>query len=237
MSKHKILLVEDEDSLATGLVDVLRAKGYEVQRESEGDKGLATALQSNFDLLLLDVELPGLNGFEILRSLREKGCSTRVMMLTARKAEIDRVLGFELGVDDYVSKPFSLAELMGRIKALLRRGSQLVDSPAVVEGDEPRILGAANIDLKNFKVSRDGKEVKLPTKAYAVLDFLLQQDGRVVSRDQLIDAVWGEEEYITQRTLNNLVVKIRQAIETEPENPEFLKTIHGVGYRLDVSVS
>lgn len=228
----RLLLIEDEDALATGLLDVLRVKGYEVDRESQGDEGLARALGGGYDLLLLDVELPELSGFEILKRLREAKDHTRVIMLTARKSEIDRVLGFELGVDDYVSKPFSLSELLGRIKAILRRSSGL-DEPKETAKSE-LVLGAALVDVENFRVSREGEELKLPARAYAVLSHLLQRRGQVVERDDLIDAVWGAEECITQRTLNNLVVKIRQAIEAEPDNPSILKTVHGVGYRLEV---
>lgn len=227
----RILLVEDEDSLATGLVDVLTLKGYRVDRAAEGPEGLTMALLGDYELILLDVELPGLSGFEILKELRLQGLPTRVLMLTSRDSEVDRVLSFELGVDDYVSKPFSLSELLGRIKALLRRSLQLSSAPA------PTVTVRFHetvIDLEAFRVLRGEEELKLPSKAFAVLKHLLANLGQAVSRDKLIDAVWGDDEYITQRTLNNLVVKIRQAIEKVPEEPIFLKTVHGVGYRLDL---
>lgn len=226
----KILLVEDEDSLAIGLVDVLRVKGYEVERASEGPEGLEAAMAGGFDLILLDVELPGLSGFEILKQLRARGLSTRVLMLTSRNSEVDKVLSFELGVDDYVSKPFSLSELLGRIKALLRRSPALLS--VAVEAGSLR-FHETEVDLEGFRVVRNGQELKLPAKAFAVLRYLLDNEGQAVEREQLIDAVWGVEEYVTQRTLNNLIVKIRQAIEQKPEEPEFLKTVHGIGYRLD----
>jgi DNA-binding response OmpR family regulator len=226
----RILLVEDEDSLATGLVDVLTLKGYRVDRAADGPEGLAMALQGGYELVLLDVELPGLSGFEILRELRLQGRPTRVLMLTSRDTEVDRVLSFELGVDDYVSKPFSLSELLGRIKALLRRSLQVSDSPT---GADSIRFHETEIDLEAFRVVRGEEELKLPSKAFAVLKHLMGKVGQAVSRDELIDAVWGEDEYVTQRTLNNLVVKIRQAIEKKPEDPSFLKTVHGVGYRLD----
>ena len=227
----KILLVEDEESLARGLVDVLRVNGYEVGWESDGNAGLAAALEVAPDLILLDVELPGLNGFEILKAVREAGGDSRILMLTARGSELDRVLGFEYGVDDYVCKPFSLAELLGRIKALLRRSLALEGPP---QQEKSLVFGDVRVDLDGFKVIREGEEVRLPAKAFDLLRFLVEHSGEVVSRDQLIDRVWGEEECVTQRTLNNLVVKIRQAIEQSADEPTFLKTVHGVGYRLDL---
>ncbi|MFA7481611.1 MAG: response regulator transcription factor [Vulcanimicrobiota bacterium] len=227
----RILLIEDEDSLARGLVDVLRVKGYVVERAAEGNEGLTRALGEGYDLILLDIELPGLSGLEILRELRTQGNTSRVLMLTSRASEMDKVLGFELGVDDYLSKPFSLSELLGRIGALLRRSLE----PAEIRSGSLEIrFGKAVVDLEAFRTTRDRQEIKLPTKAYAVLKHLWENRGQVVSRDELIDSVWGEEEYITQRTLNNLVVRIRQVIEKVPEEPSFLKTVHGVGYRLDL---
>lgn len=227
-----ILLVEDEDSIAVGLVDVLRVKGYQVDREADGVLGLERARGGDYDLLLLDVELPSLNGFEILKTLRAEGSEVRVVMLTARKTEMDRVLGFELGVDDYVTKPFSLLELLGRIQALLRR------SPGLVE-EAPRssarlVFGPTTVELEKFSVTRGEQEMTLPARAFDILKALAQKRGEVVTRDQLMDDVWGPEEAITLRTLNNLIVKIRQAIEVRPDQPEYLKTVHGVGYRLDL---
>lgn len=228
----RILLVEDEDAIAVGLVDVLEVKGYQVERQSDGEVGLERALAGNFDLILLDAELPNLSGFEILKTLRKNQQTTRVIMLTARKTEMDRVLGFELGVDDYVTKPFSLLELLGRIGAVLRRSSGTDSSP---KGAATTLtLGNSIVELDKFTVSKDGQPVNLPAKAFEILRALLEQRGQVVSRDTLMDEVWGAGESITLRTLNNLIVKIRQAIEERPDQPRFLKTVHGVGYRLDL---
>ena len=229
----RILVVEDEDAIAVGLVDVLKVKGYEVERADNGEDALALALQTNYDLILLDVELPGLGGFEVLKELRQGQNTTRVIMLTARKTEMDRVLGFELGVDDYVTKPFSLLELLGRINAILRRGSGYgtEEEPA---STKLLTLGPCEIDFERFLVTRDGSEINLPAKAFDILKTLVNRNGQVISRDTLMDEVWGVEESITLRTLNNLVVKIRQAIEEHPDRPTFLKTVHGVGYRIDL---
>lgn len=226
----RLLLVEDEDTLAVGLVDVLTVKGYEVRRESRGDEGLAAALEGGFDLLLLDAELPGMTGFEVLKTLRSRGVSVPVMMLTARKTEMDRVLGFELGTDDYVTKPFSLLELLGRIGAILRRsaGSSAAAAPSELS------LGRATLNLERFTAVREGEAVAMPSKAFDVLRVLLEERGNVVTRDQLIDRAWGAEEGVTLRTLNNVIVKIRQTIEPVPDEPRHLKTVHGVGYRLEL---
>ena len=169
--------------------------------------------------MLLDASLPGMSGFEVLRHWRQRDRQTPVIMLTARGSEADRVLGFELGVDDYVVKPFSLAELLGRIGALLRRCG--------VPFNELR-FGAVQVDLEAFVIK--GRDIVLPTRAFQLLKQLYARRGQAVSRDTLMDEV----EQITLKTLNNLIVKLRQAIEENPEQPRYLKTVHGVGYRLDL---
>lgn len=214
-----ILLVEDEPAVAVGLVDVLRVKGYEVHHVPTGEEALGAPER---DLILLDATLPGMTGFDVLRKLREQGDATPVIMLTARATEMDRVLGFELGVDDYVTKPFSLLELLGRIGAVLRR-TQVATTLKI---------GSTTLDLERFTIV--GKVATLPAKAFQLLKLLAERRGQVVTKDQLMDEVWGVEEAITLRTLNNLIVKIRQVIEPTPEEPAFLKTVHGVGYKLEL---
>ena len=226
---NRILLVEDEMSLAIGLVDVMKVKGYQVDHVSDGQEALTRGLRGDYGLILLDAMLPGLSGFEVLRELRRQDNATPVIMLTARGTEMDRVLGFELGVDDYVTKPFSLLELLGRVAAVLRRTAR----PAAPREEVLR-LGSAVVDLERFTVVRGETELALPAKAFALLKVLAARQGQVVSRDALMDEAWGAEECITLRTLNNLIVKIRQAIEVDPEDPHFLKTVHGVGYKLDL---
>ena len=226
----RILVVEDEPALAGGLVDVLRVKGYRVDHCSSGEEALEALRQHEFHLLLLDAGLPGISGFEVLRETRGRGLTLPILMLTARGSELDRVLGFELGVDDYVTKPFSLLELLGRISALLRRARPLVATA-------PRsgiALGQAQVDFERFRVYGPEGERSLPSRGFDLLRCLHQRQGQVVTRDTLIDEVWGQEETITLRTLNNLIVKVRQVIEDNPEEPRHLKTVHGVGYRLDV---
>ena len=225
----RLLLVEDEPSLAVGLVDVLRVKGYEVDHVTTGEEALLKASAGGYGLLLLDAMLPGISGFDVLRRLRERNDAIPVIMLTARGTEMDRVLGFELGVDDYVTKPFSLLELLGRIAALLRRAS----APPPVSASILR-FGPVHVDLERFTAAGPDGELTLPARAFEILRTLAARHGQVVTRDALMDGVWGVDESITLRTLNNLIVKIRQAIEVNPEEPSFLKTVHGVGYRLEL---
>jgi len=228
----RLLVVEDEPSMLKGLMDVLTVKGYQAESATRGDDGLRMALQGSYDLILLDVMLPGLSGFDVLRQLREAGIRTPVMLLTAKNTEMDKVLGFELGVDDYVTKPFSLLELLGRIGALLRRAAP---PPAAPTTDDAVLrFGAVSVDLKRYVLTRDDQPIDLPAKAFEVLKVLVRKQGEVVSRDTLMDEVWGDEAFLNQRTVNNLVVKIRQAIETDAAAPCYLKTVHGVGYRLDL---
>lgn len=217
----KILLVEDELDLANGLADVLRLKGYQVDHAESAEK--AQELKpSGYDLLLLDVSLPGMSGFELLRSLAVKPAT---IMLTSRSSEMDKVIGFDLGIEDYVTKPFSLLELLARIQVVLRR-AQPVAQISLLQ------FGAVKLDLERFTVT--GREVTLPAKAFDMLKMLHQRRGQAVTRDELIDGVWGVDENVTQRTLNNLIVKVRQAIEADPEQPKYLLTVHGVGYRLEL---
>ena len=216
----KILLVEDEAELALGLVDVLRLKGYQVDHAETAERALDLLTQGAYQLLLLDVSLPGISGFDLLRLLPTKPAT---ILLTSRSTEMDKVIGFELGVDDYVSKPFSLLELLARIQAVLRRS-----------GPVPQTLqfGKVQLDLERFRGQGPEGEINLPAKAFDMLRFLNAREGQAATRDDLIDAVWGVDENVSQRTLNNLIVKIRQAIEPDPEQPRHLITVHGVGYRL-----
>ncbi len=233
-----ILLVEDEPSLAIGLIDMLKIKGYDVEHVDSGEAAWEALETGLFDLVLLDASLPGISGFEVLKRLRGQNDITPVIMLTARGTESDRVLGFELGTDDYVVKPFSLLELLGRIAALLRRHQRTVHAPA-----DPKTPPAdswllhfedVTVDLKAFTIRKGTQTLSLPTKAFELLRCLAENANSVVDRDQLMDHTWSPEDAITLRTLNNLVVKVRAAIEPLPDQPKFLKTVHGVGYRLEI---
>jgi DNA-binding response OmpR family regulator len=221
----RILVVEDEIDVRQGLEDLLRAKGYEVLTAATGPEGLTKAASARPDLVVLDVMLPGLSGFDVLRTLRAEGHLVPVLMLTAKGAEMDRVLGFELGVDDYVTKPFSILELLGRVQALLRRARPAAPTSA------PLAFGDLEVDFDRLELRRAGQRLEVPERAVEVLGVLARADGRVVSRDQLLDEVWGRDQVVNTRTIDNLVVKLRQAIEHNPDAPRHLLTVHGRGYR------
>ncbi|MBM3271289.1 MAG: response regulator transcription factor [Candidatus Sericytochromatia bacterium] len=227
--KTRILVVEDEAPVLQGLVDLLAAKGYDVVSAATGPEGLAKAGAARPDLILLDVMLPGISGYDILRKLRAQGADMPVVMLTAKGAEIDKVLAFELGVDDYVTKPFSILELLGRIQAVLRRTQR----PA---GHRPAaaalVLGDVEVDFGRLEVRRRGRPVALSHRAFTLLGALAAAEGQIVSRDLLIDTIWGPGQVINYRTIDNLVVKLRQAIEADPRSPRHLLTVHGAEYRL-----
>ncbi len=225
----KILVVEDDPSIRMGLVDTLTAKGYEVEAVARGGEGADRATSGKFDLVVLDVMLPDIDGFEVCRRIRQSpGKGVAVIMLSARGAELDRVRGLELGADDYVTKPFSLMELLARVASVLRR--------AKGEASEPIRLafGGIEIDLVGQVATRDGARVELPSRAFAILKVFARRPGEVVSRDVLLDEAWGYEDYPNTRTVDNHLVKLRRALEAEADKPRWLVTIHGAGYKLDV---
>lgn len=221
-----ILIIEDDPKMQTGLRDNLEFEGYKVRTEGDGIAGLRTWMDNAFDCVILDVMLPGLSGFDVLRNAREKGVSTPVIMLTAKGEEIDRVLGLELGADDYMTKPFSLRELLARIKAVLRRSDREVSAGSRVR------LGSFEADIDSYDATRDGVEVAMTPKEFEVLKFLWQHRNRTVSRDQLLTNVWGYDESVSTRTVDNFILKLRQKIEENPADPRFIVTIHGTGYKL-----
>ena len=223
-----ILIIEDDPNMQTGLRDNLEFEGYRVRTEGDGTAGLKAWVENAFDCVILDVMLPGLSGFDVLKKAREKGLSTPVIMLTARGEEIDRVLGLELGADDYVTKPFSLRELLARVKAVLRRSE---GGPAA--GSRIR-LGDFEADTDTYNASRDGVEVAMTPREFEVLKFLWQHRNHTVSRDQLLTNVWGYDESVSTRTVDNFILKLRQKIEKDPADPRYIVTIHGTGYKLIV---
>jgi DNA-binding response OmpR family regulator len=225
---HKILIVEDEPAMQMGLKDNLEFDGYEVDVASDGPGGLEKIMTSDFDLVLLDVMLPGMSGFEVCKRVRSKGKSTPIILLTARGEEIDRVLGLELGADDYVTKPFSVRELLARIKAILRRSG---DHPSESKNDHVK-LGKLDIDFLNFQASSDGQDVKMSHKEFEVLKYLYENRNELVSRYDLLENVWGYNDSITTRTVDNFILRIRQKIEKDPANPQIILTVHGSGYRM-----
>jgi DNA-binding response OmpR family regulator len=222
----RILLVEDEPKMQRGLRDNLEFEGHKVTVQGDGSSGLQTLLHESFDLVILDVMLPQMSGFDVVRKLREKGNRTPILMLTAKGEEIDKVLGLELGADDYVTKPFSLRELIARVNALLRR--------AVPPGaaDTMMTLGNITVNFASYSGSKDGKEFSMTSKEFEILKYLWQHRNETVSRDDLLTNVWGYDESVSTRTVDNFVLKIRQKIEDDPAHPKIVITIHGTGYKL-----
>lgn len=224
----RILVVEDDASIRLGLEDTLTAKGYVVDAVSRGDVGLAQAVESPPDLIVLDIMLPDMDGFEVCRRLKETPALREipVIILSARGAELDRVRGLELGADDYVTKPFSLMELLARVSAVLRRSGR--GEGAVPERME---FGNVAVNFKSQTTSKNGVSVELPSRGYAILRALATRPGEVVSRQDLMNEAWGYDKYPNTRTVDNHIVKLRKALEDEPDSPTYLRTVHGAGYR------
>ena len=224
--KEKILIIEDEEDLVKGLKINLVDEGYEVDYALNGKEGLEKALKEKPDLILLDIMLPGMNGLEICKELRRNKVDIPILMLTAKGEEIDKVIGLEIGADDYISKPFSIRELMARVKAHLRRENRSVETvPGVIQ------LESMKIDFGHYKVIRKDDEIDLTSLEVDVLRYLIGQEGKVVSRDDLLDKIWGYENYPTTRTIDNHILKLRKKIEIDPNHPRHILTVYGGGYR------
>ena len=232
-----ILVVEDEKAISRIIVDNLIFEGYEVLAAADGPAGLELALSDRADLILLDIMLPGgLNGYDICRQMREQGLTTPVIMLTARSEEVDKITGFELGADDYVTKPVGVRELLARVKAVLRRAQPVEEtstSPDLLEFAN----GHAHIDFSRFETRVDDQPVHLSPKAYGVLKLLWQSQGRAVSRSEILGEVWGYDVYPTTRTVDNHIAELRAALEPDPSAPRYILTVHGVGYRFALEKS
>jgi two-component system alkaline phosphatase synthesis response regulator PhoP len=220
----RILIIEDEPDLARGLAMNLTAEGYRVDAETRGDAGLERALRDRPDLVLLDVMLPGMSGFDVCRGLRQRGFEAPIIMLTARAEETDRVVGLEIGADDYVTKPFGIRELLARVRVRLRRR-------AASAADDVVRFGDVEIDFDRHDATRAGRPVELTGKELEVLRLLTRHRGRVVSREQLLDEVWGYEHYPTTRTVDNHILRLRQKLEPNPSDPKFILSIYGEGYK------
>ena len=227
----RILVIEDDPTLRMTLRDRLRAEGYEVLEAGDGPSGETLALQQDPDLVLLDVMLPGKAGFSVLRALRADRLVTPVILMTARGEEFDRIQGFEHGADDYVVKPFSLQEMMLRVRALLQRsrgGAPGVEAGLDLDG---RIrIGPAEVDLQALSLLRDGERISLSPMERNLLAYLLRHDGEVLERARLFDEVWGSDDNASLRTVDQHVSKLRRKLESDPAEPRFLRTVHGVGY-------
>jgi DNA-binding response OmpR family regulator len=225
MPQRTVLVVEDDPSIAMGLEMNLSAEGYRVVVATDGEQGLALARAGGVDLMILDVMLPCLNGFELVRMLRADRHVLPVIMLSARGAEMDKVMGLELGAEDYITKPFSLAELLARVKAVLRR-----DAIARTDG-RPIRAGELSINPSTREVTRGGALVDLTATEFEVLLCLVEAAGRVLSRDQIQSKVWGVNHHGTPRTIDNFILQLRTKIEDDPGDPSHIVTVRGVGYR------
>lgn len=224
---HKILVVEDESAMQIGLKDNLEFEGYSVDTAMEGETGLDKLLENQYDLVLLDVMLPHKSGFDICKEARAKGVDTPIIFLTAKGEEIDKVLGLELGADDYITKPFSVRELLARVKALLRRSHV----PAVTSLNKVTI-GRLALDFNSYIALENDLEVKLSHKEFEVLHYLFNHRNQAVSRHSLLEDIWGYDEQPTTRTVDNFIVRLRQKIEENPNSPRVILTVHGYGYKM-----
>ena len=225
MLKRRILLVEDEESLVLTMRDRLEAEGYEVEWAGDGDTAVTLGSKPNVDLILLDVALPNRNGFDVCRDLRQRGVETPILMLTARGQIVDRVLGLKLGADDYLTKPFDMMELLARVEALFRRSRAAVNEATSI------LFGNVRVDFRRAEVVRDGQPVELSSLELKLLRYFVEHRGMLLTRDELLDKVWGYGATPVTRTVDVHVASLRQKLETNPSRPEFIVTVHGAGYK------
>lgn len=222
----KILIIEDDKSILMGLKDDLEFEGYQVSTATDGKDGLSKAASRDFQLIVLDILLPGLNGFEVCKKLRESGVETPILMLTAAKTEeMDKVVGLELGADDYVTKPIGSRELVARVKAILRRAKQKD------ELEENYKFGDVEINFKSHEVLKAGQKLHLTALEFKLLKFFVYHRGEVLTRDQILDEAWGEEVVVAHRTIDPHIVHLRKKIEDDPSRPLHILSIRGVGYK------
>ncbi len=220
----RILIVDDEPAIVRGLEDNLRFEGYETLGATTPEEGLARALGDAPDLILLDIMMPRMSGWEVCQAVRARGIDVPIIMLTARGEEADRVRGLELGADDYVTKPFSLRELLARVRAVLRR-------PGPRRKFEELAFGDVRIHARGRRVTRGGREVRLTRKEYDLLVYLVEHRGDIVTRERLLDEVWGYERFPTTRTVDTHVLRLRRKLEADPDRPLLIQTVHGQGYK------
>jgi DNA-binding response OmpR family regulator len=221
----KILIVEDQKDMVTGLVFNLEAQGHEVSAAYDGEAGLASAEREKPDLIVLDIMLPKKDGFEVCRELRRKGQDVPILMLTARREEADKVLGLEIGADDYLTKPFGLSEFLARVKALLRRG------PGKDVQLENCRFGTVEIDFRNYRATKDGVNIDLTQREFEMMKLFVRNRDKVISRNRFLNEIWGYDRFPTTRTVDAHIAGLRQKLEADPEHPRFIVTVHGLGYK------
>ena len=222
---EKILIIEDEEAILMPLADDLTLEGYEVSSARDGLEGFTLARGTHYDLIILDLMLPGMNGFDICKKLRAAGITTPILILSAKSQEVDKVLGLELGADDYVTKPFSPRELQSRIKAILRRVKQ------VQQGVDGIRFGKIEVDFIKYETKRNGKPVYLTSLEYSLLHYLVKHKDQVARRDTILNEVWGDDVYVYPRTVDTHIAHLRKKIEENPAEPRHILNIRGVGYK------
>lgn len=224
----KILVVDDEQNMRTGLKDNLEFEGYDVDTANDGVQGLKKILDNSYNLIILDVMMPKKSGFDVCKEARKAGITTPVILLTAKGEEIDKVVGLEIGADDYVTKPFSLRELLARVKAILRRSENLVMNESAREVK----IGKLEINFNGYKATTKNKDVQMSHKEFEILHYLWKRRNSTVTRDDLLTEIWGYDENPATRTVDNFILKLRQKIETDSNHPQVILTVHGIGYKL-----
>lgn len=225
----RLLVVDDEPSMRMGLKDNLEFESFEVEMAMNGQEALHKIQQQTFDLIILDVMMPKMSGLDVCKTMRQQGNQTPVIFLTAKGEEIDKVLGLEIGGDDYITKPFSLRELVARVHAILRRQT---NHAANIPNIKQETLGRLTVDFEHYTALCDGQPIKMTHKEYEIIRYLLQNANQVVSRFNLLEDVWGYQSQPTTRTVDNFILKLRQRIEDNPNDPRYILTVHGVGYKL-----
>jgi len=226
MEKRKhILLVEDDESILFGLQDILDGEGYQISTASNGIDGLKLATEKTIDLLVLDIMLPGMNGLEICKKIKKEKMTLPIIMLTAKSSEIDKISGLDYGADDYITKPFSLSELLARIRAILRRAYPTENNLKHYS------FGKVEIDLIKMEAFVNNNEIKLTKKQFAILEYFIHNDGKVVHRHDLLNNIWGYDKTPSTRTVDTFILEIRKKIEENPSNPKHIVSISGVGYK------
>ncbi len=222
----RILVVEDEPGIALGLEDDLKMEGYDIEVAADGITASRRAREAQFDLILLDIMLPGKDGFDVCRELRRAGLRTPILMITAKAQEAEKVMGLELGADDYVTKPFGTRELRARIKALLRRSSGESQS-------RPYEFGDVQVDFARGELRRGGRTLEMTPIEFKLIATFIRSRGRILSRQQLVDGAWGQDTFASERIVDNHIANLRKKIEADPSNPRYIRNIRGLGYRFD----
>ena len=222
---EKVLVVEDDRAIVEGLTTALRAEGYDVESAMDGRRGFEQATSSNANLLILDVMLPGMSGLEILKKLRDNGSTLPIILLTAKGEEDDRVLGLELGADDYVTKPFSVRELMARVRSALRRAQLRART-----SQKSYAFGNVVVDFRRQGVKKDGRAVEISAREFRILAYFIEHAGEMLTRERLLNDIWGYDVFPTTRTVDNHIARLRKKIEDEPDSPRYVKTVRGAGY-------